>query len=227
MTTVTASSADAPRGPVAHGAASMFESPPPPLAPPSPAPEGDGSEEEVTPVVLLLGATMLLVSMLLAHTLKRHDVTFVTESGVAMLIGLLTGWVAWLVLPVAPLKILRAQALHDLIYYAMLPPLIFVAGYTMRKRHFFQNFFTILLLVRQPARAARGGTGAGARGGRGGSERGWPQAAARRRVPRSAWRARRAPSASPASRAAAARACCCRATAAGCGAVRRRRCPAR
>lgn len=86
------------------------------------------AEAELTPVVLCVGALMLLLAMLLNYQLKRKRVVVVTESGASMLLGLLTGWLAWLFLPVEPLLIVRAHGLHDLIYYAMLPPIIFVAG---------------------------------------------------------------------------------------------------
>ena len=43
--------------------------------------------------------------------------------------------------------IARDPTVHDLIYYALLPPIIFEAGFTMRKRKFFANFASILLLA--------------------------------------------------------------------------------
>lgn len=80
-------------------------------------PDGGSSEPdaEITPVVLFVGALMMLLAMLLNYQLKLHHIVVVTESGSAMLLGLLTGWLTWLLLPVEPLSIVRAHGLHDLV----------------------------------------------------------------------------------------------------------------
>lgn len=44
-------------------------------------------------------------------------------------------------------SISRDPLVHDIIYYVLLPPIIFEAGFTMRKRQFFANFWSIMLLA--------------------------------------------------------------------------------
>ena len=41
----------------------------------------------------------------------------------------------------------RSEDVHDIIIYALLPPIIFEAGFTMRKRKFFANFVSVLLFA--------------------------------------------------------------------------------
>ena len=48
------------------------------------------------------------------------------------------------------LNVTRIASLHDVIYYGLLPPIIFEAGFTMRKHGFFDNFGTILLYAVSP-----------------------------------------------------------------------------
>ena len=48
------------------------------------------------------------------------------------------------------LNVTRIPSLHDVIYYGLLPPIIFEAGFTMRKHGFFENFGTILLYAVSP-----------------------------------------------------------------------------
>lgn len=43
------------------------------------------------------------------------------------------------------MSISMSNHMHDIIYFGLLPPIIFEAGFVMRKRSFFANFGTILL----------------------------------------------------------------------------------
>mmetsp|Transcript_16242 Transcript_16242/g.32652 ORF Transcript_16242/g.32652 Transcript_16242/m.32652 type:complete len:269 (-) Transcript_16242:536-1342(-) len=46
-----------------------------------------------------------------------------------------------------PYAISRDPVVHDIIYYVLLPPIIYEAGFTMRKRNFFANIGAVMLLA--------------------------------------------------------------------------------
>jgi len=91
----------------------------------------------------LMAALISVICLFLSHTLHHYKVTYVSESGAVMLFGLLIGGI---------LSNFQREELSfvrfapELFFYLMLPPLIFEAGFFLRRNMFFDNLPTILLL---------------------------------------------------------------------------------
>ena len=131
--------------------------PPPPIVPPSPPshpPLPPGPEATALDISLIVA--VLLAALLLQQALKSTRIAsqVVTGSGLCMLLGAGVNLLLFFfsqqsadLLPVAGQLSLDTEAsgslAHDVIYFGLLPPIIFEAGFHMRKRTFFANFFTI------------------------------------------------------------------------------------
>ena len=126
--------------------------PPPSHPPPAHPPSDIGS---TTALDISLVASVLLLAILLQQKLKASPRAqqFITGSGACMLLG---GLVNSLLFVLSRLDVLRGQVsmsnpssniTHNLIYFGLLPPIIFEAGFHMRKRQFFANLGTILSLA--------------------------------------------------------------------------------
>ena len=87
------------------------------------------------------------------RALHRRNMRMVTETTALMLLGVLAeaiyfaratadGRPVWQATSLA-----RSEDVHDLIIFALLPPIIFEAGFTMRKRKFFANFVSVMLFA--------------------------------------------------------------------------------
>ena len=114
-------------------------------------PHGDDPErwrigDTPTAPAILAVCVLLLAALLLGELLHRFHVRVLTHSGAIMLLGMLANGCVLLANNGHPLLIANSPTVHDLIYYALLPPIIYEAGFSMRKRGFFANFVPILLL---------------------------------------------------------------------------------
>ncbi|KAL1514918.1 hypothetical protein AB1Y20_003998 [Prymnesium parvum] len=85
----------------------------------------------------------LLVPPLVSR-IKCQQAEVLTETSTLMLLGFLFGVLWWGINQEQP-HVSQSAFVHDIIYYLLLPPIIFEAGFTMRKRKFFANFGRILL----------------------------------------------------------------------------------
>ena len=121
-------------------------------SPPAFPPQSPPSENNTTALDISLVAAVLLTALLLQQALKSFPCMqrVLTGSGACMLIGCVFN-AALLVL--SRWNILDGQLsisnpdneiTHSVIYFGLLPPIIFEAGFTCRKRQFFANFGTIL-----------------------------------------------------------------------------------
>lgn len=105
-----------------------------------------GAEEEAHEfgaLNTLLFVAVLAVCILCAYLIKKHRVYYLHESAAIVMVGILVGGLARLFLPSDEVDFLTFQP--ELFYFLLLPPIIFEAGYTLRRKHFFQNFFAIVL----------------------------------------------------------------------------------
>ena len=130
---------------IARAALGVMPSPPipPPIAPP-PAPES----EENTALSISLVAFVLLIALLVQQGLRRLPGVqrVVTGSGACILLGAAVNLLALLVSKCLGYnstltlgETAAGSGVHDVIYFGLLPPIIFDAGFHMRKRNFFAN----------------------------------------------------------------------------------------
>ena len=125
----------------------------PPSPPPStPPPDGESSIALDTTLI----AVTLLVSLILQHALREQwlckSLTKVlTGGGVCMLLGCFANGLIWFISRFdvglrghLSLRTWDSVQTHDLIYYCLLPPIIFEAGFHMNNKDFFQNLGTTL-----------------------------------------------------------------------------------
>ena len=119
---------------------------PPPISPTPVAPPP--TDEEATALDITLVVTVLIVALLLQEALKHLRVSraFISGSGACMLLGMAVNLSLFLASQVLPLTgqlslsdSVAGSGAHDVIYYGLLPPIIFEAGWHMRKRNFFAN----------------------------------------------------------------------------------------
>jgi len=91
----------------------------------------------------LLMVVILGLCILSSYLIKKHKLYYLPESAAALLVGLAVGGVARMVDPSqAELDLLSFQP--EVFFFLLLPPIIFEAGYTLRRKDFFRNFGTII-----------------------------------------------------------------------------------
>ena len=112
-----------------------------------------------TNIMLGVGCAVLLVALFVQQcvaAMHRRNVRMLTETAALMFLGAACNgiYLATMASAGTPLlgksgaaSLARDPVVHDIVYYALLPPLIFEAGFTMRKRKFFANFASILLFA--------------------------------------------------------------------------------
>ena len=125
--------------------------PPPPSPPRKPSKPGSGDDEQGTALSITFVCVLLLGGVLLRQFMEKRKLPAITETGACMLLGALVNGAFWSFARLvrgradSRLSISMSDDMHDIIYFGLLPPIIFEAGFTMRKRSFFANFSTILL----------------------------------------------------------------------------------
>lgn len=111
-------------------------------------------QDELAVVWLLLIAVVVVT-----YLIQRHRFTLLPPSSSAMLLGILAGVISRIAGLSKPLRFSPAA-----FFYALLPPIVFAAGFTLKKKSFFKNFGPILMFaVRATRGRARPAGGAGGR----------------------------------------------------------------
>ncbi|ONH93796.1 hypothetical protein PRUPE_8G253100 [Prunus persica] len=91
---------------------------------------------------ITLFVVLLCFCIVIGHLLEKSR--WMTESVTALLIGLCTGIVILLNTEWKSSRVLVFN--EDIFFIYLLPPIIFNAGFQVKKKRFFQNFMTIMLL---------------------------------------------------------------------------------
>ena len=120
------------------------------------------SEDSLTSMHALLVCAVMILTLTVGFVIEHSGIQVVQEAGTALLIGL--GGGGAIALYQAGVDTAEGEGIfpagnqtgdnhvsflhfdNDVFFNFILPPIIFSAGYTMRKRKFFQNFGTIVLL---------------------------------------------------------------------------------
>ncbi|KAI9144793.1 Sodium/hydrogen exchanger family-domain-containing protein [Paraphysoderma sedebokerense] len=104
---------------------------------------GSTERDVVAQGLLIMG--FMIVALLLGLTTKKYRIVWLQEPAVAILIGLATGLLVMLVSGGKVSYYLTLKA--SFFYTVLLPPIIFEAGYSMKKVSFFKNFGVITSLA--------------------------------------------------------------------------------
>lgn len=98
----------------------------------------------LTALDMSLICIVLVGGILIGILFQWRRVSLITAPGGCMLLGVGSGFL-YCLMSSSSLSLARSSAVHDIIYFGLLPPIIFEAGFTMRRRNFFANFGTIML----------------------------------------------------------------------------------
>ncbi|KAL5712800.1 monovalent cation:H+ antiporter [Ranunculus cassubicifolius] len=100
-----------------------------------------GSSDYMSVVSINLFVTLLCACIVIGHLLEENR--WMNESITAIAIGLCTGVVILLTTKGKSSRLLVFS--EDLFFIYLLPPIIFNAGFQVKKKQFFRNFMTIML----------------------------------------------------------------------------------
>mmetsp|Transcript_29353 Transcript_29353/g.85557 ORF Transcript_29353/g.85557 Transcript_29353/m.85557 type:complete len:617 (-) Transcript_29353:67-1917(-) len=92
----------------------------------------------------LLLVVVMVICIICAYLIKVHRFYYLPESAAVILVGLMVGFFAKLLSSSRQeMDFLSFQP--EVFYFLLLPPIIFDAGYTLRRKQFFQNIVAISL----------------------------------------------------------------------------------
>jgi sodium/hydrogen exchanger 8 len=88
----------------------------------------------------MVGVIALIIYTIVGNVIEHHKLKYVHESGIAIYIGLIMGIIK------ITLNYSQEKFNEEIFFYIVLPPILFSAGYSMKKGNFFRNFAPIGLL---------------------------------------------------------------------------------
>eukprot|EP00803_Ostreobium_quekettii_P001444 evm.model.scf_1418.4 EVM.evm.TU.scf_1418.4 scf_1418:37200-39302(+) len=104
--------------------------------------EDDKHESSAALAILVLMA-LLGVTMIIGHLLDRKQITWMSEAGAALLLGIVIGYVGKVAAKDSTTFHKWLQFQKDFFYFALLPPIIFEAAYGLNVTPFFNNIGAI------------------------------------------------------------------------------------
>lgn len=98
--------------------------------------------------VIICGLSAVAVYMFLASLFEHKKVKFIHETAVAIIIGFLVGLFIFFLFNsyfqrVVPRALIQVAFDNNIVFYILLPPMLFADGYNLKKRRFFQNLYYI------------------------------------------------------------------------------------
>ena len=98
---------------------------------------------------IVIAALGISISLALIQWLHWRPSAWMTHGGLALLVGFGLNLFVWAASSATgrpqTISVVSSSAVHDVVYFALLPPIIFEAGFSMRKRGFFDSLGPILL----------------------------------------------------------------------------------
>lgn len=105
-----------------------------------------GKEQQAAGVGILLQISMLVLSFVLGHVLRRHKFYYLPEASASLLIGLVVGGFASL--SNTQTNIRKWFNFHEEFFFLfLLPPIIFQSGFSLAPKPFFSNFGAIIMFA--------------------------------------------------------------------------------